>query len=183
MTEIHFPIDHLKIDYKGPFEFNQLIRLITSYTKELGFDARYDKDYEINTKTGKQYDYQFFPWKKITDYARHQIKVQIATTDMVKKEIIRDGKKVKVDYGHLLIYIDGFLDLDYFAKWNKHPFFIFVRTLYNKFIYRAYTERFEQKLVYDVHKLYERIEAFLNMYKHYRVVTKSAGMEVNRSDA
>lgn len=177
MTELYYLVDHLKIDYKGAFELNQMIRLITSYTKEMGFDARYDKDFEINTKAGKHVDFVFYPWKKITDFARHQIKVRILTENMVKVDAVLDNKKVKLDYGRLQIFIDGTLDLDYFSKWNKHPVLMFIRTLYNKFVYRAYTERFEQRLIFDIHHIYDRLQKMLNQYRHYRVVSKTPYFE------
>ena len=41
-------------------------------------------------------------------------------------------------------------------------------------IFKVYTERFEQRLSYDVHHLYDTIERFFNMYKHYKVVSKVA---------
>ena len=52
------------------------------------------------------------------------------------------------------------------------PFLVFFRSMYDKFIYKAYTERFGQRLTFDVHQLYDLIEKFFNMYRHYRVVTK-----------
>lgn len=173
MTEVRLAVDHLRLDYKGPFEFNQLIRLITSYTKEQGYDIRYDKDFEINTKEGKQFDYQIFPWKKITDYTRYSMKIQISSINMKKVEIIRDNKKVKVDSGRIIMLIDGFIDTDYFGKWDGHPLFLFLRSLYDRFIYKAYTQRFEERFVYDVHHLFDRIEKFLNMYKSYKLIRKS----------
>lgn len=178
MTELHIAVDHLKIDYKGAFEFNNLIRLITSFTKESGYDIKYDKDFEINTKTGKQYDYQIYPWKKITDYTRYSFKIQISTVDMVKVDAERDGKKVKVDFGRLMVFIDAFYDLDYFDKWDAIPMFQFIRTLFNKFVYKIYTERFEQRLVYDAHLLYDRIQKFLNMYKSFKVITKQPNTDL-----
>ena len=172
MSEVRLIVDHLKLDYKGPFEFNALIRLIQAFFKERGWDLKHDKDYEMNTKTGKQIEWQINPWKRITDYVNYIPKIRILVEDMVKVEVIKDKKKVKVDNGRLIMTIDGFIVFDYFHKWDQHPFLMFLRTLWDRFIYKAYTERFEQRLVYDMHHLYDRIEKFLNVYKHYRVVTK-----------
>ena len=172
MGEMRLIVDHLKLDYSGPLEFNALVKLITAFVKERGFDIQHDKDFELNTKTGKQIELQIWPWKLISDYARHVIKIRILVKDMVKVEAIKDKKKVKIDNGRAIIFIDGFIEFDYFNKWDEHPFFMFLRSLYDRFIYKAYTERFEQRLVYDIHHLYNRIEKFLNVYQHYKVVTK-----------
>lgn len=172
MGDMRLIVDHLKLDYKGPFQFNQLVRLINSFLNERGYDAKYDKDFEINTKTGKHIDWQIMPWKKISDYAKYWAKVRILVQDMNKVEIVKDDKKEKVDNARIIITFDGYLELDYFHYWDEHPFFVFIRSLYDRFIYKAYTDRFEKRLSYDIHQLYDRVERFLNFYRHYRVVTR-----------
>ena len=172
MADTRLIVDHLKLDYKGPFEFNALIRLINVFLFERGYDLKSDKDFEMNTKTGKQIEWQINPWKKISDYANFIPKIRILVQDMNKVEVIKDKKKVKVDNGRLILTIDGWIVFDYFNKWDEHPFFMFLRSLYDRFIYKVYTERFEQRFSYDMRQLYDRIEQFLNVYKHYRVVTK-----------
>lgn len=175
--DVRMVVDHMKIDYKGPFELNQLIRLVTSFKKEKGFDMQYNKDYEINTTTGKQIHIQLYPWKKFTDYARYNIKIDFRGYDIKKIDVLKDNKKkAKVDYGHLIIILDGFLDTDYFGRWQKHPVLLYLRMLYDKFIYKAYTHRFEERLVYDVHHLYDLIEKFLGVYKNYKVQTTAPGV-------
>mgnify|MGYP001566688581 FL=1 len=47
----------------------------------------------------------------------------------------------------------------------------FIRAMYDNFIFKAYTERFEHMLVNDINHLHDQIEKFLNMYKHYAVVS------------
>ncbi len=90
-----------------------------------------------------------------------------------KVEIVEGKKKLKVDQGRVLIYIDGFIEHDYEHRWDDIPLFVFLRTLYDKFIYKAYTERFEHKLTNDVHSLYNEIEKFLNTSRHYKVISKT----------
>ncbi len=172
MADTRLIVDHLKLDYKGPFEFNALIKLITAFVKERGFDFTSNKDFEMNTKTGKQIEWQATPNKRLSDYINFLPKIRILVQDMNKVEVIKDKKKVKVDNGRLILTIDGWIVFDYFNKWDEHPFFMFLRTLYDRFIYKVYTERFEQRFSYDMRQLYDRIEQFLNVYKHYKVVTK-----------
>ena len=121
MTDIRLVVDHLQLDYKGPFQFNDLCKIINSFLNERGFDCRVDKDFEINTKAGKQIEWQISPWKKITIYARYIAKVRMLVSDMVKVQVVKDKKKAKVDSGRIIITIDGYLDLDYFGKWDANP--------------------------------------------------------------
>jgi len=172
MADTRLIVDHLKLDYKGPFEFNALIRLINAFLKERGWDLKFDKEAELNTKTGKQIEWQINPWKRVSDYVNFIPKIRILVQDMVKVEAVKGKKKVKVDNGRIILTIDGWIAFDYFHKWDERPFLIFLRSLWDRFVYKAYTERFEQRYIYDLHHLYDRIEQFLNLYKHYKVVTK-----------
>jgi len=88
----------------------------------------------------------------------------------VKTDTVKDDKKVKVGNGRIVIFFDGYLEFDYFHKWDEKPFFLFLRSLYDKFIFKFYTERFEQRLTYDMTHLINEVEKFFNLYRHYRVV-------------
>ena len=94
-------------------------------------------------------------------------------SDYNKVDAIVDKKKVKVGNGRVVIYIDAYLELDESQRWEGLPFFQFLRVIYNNFIYKVYTERFEQRLSYDMHHLYNTIEQFFNVYKSYKVVSKA----------
>ena len=52
--------------------------------------------------------------------------------------------------------------------------FMFLRTLYDKFIFRVYTERFEQRLTHDINQLSNSIKQFLNVYRNYSIVSRPA---------
>lgn len=170
MSDVRAVIDHMKLDYNGPFDFNDLVMMIQRFTFERGFDRKPEKDYEQNTSTGKQIEWQVTHWKKLTDYMRILLRVRILVSDYVKVDAVKDNKKVKVGNGRVILYFDAFMELDYFLRWDSRPFFLFLRVLYDKFIYKVYTERFEQRLTYDMVHLYNEVENFFNIYKYYKVI-------------
>jgi|TARA_B100001964_G_C14259068_1_gene614263 hypothetical protein len=172
MSELRLVVDHLRLNYKGPFNANDLIKNIYAFLKERGFDMHNLKDFENNTKTGKQMEWQVRPWKKISDYGRLWPNIRVLVKDYNKVDAMVDNKKIKIGSGSVEIYIDGYLELDEQQRWEVIPFFQFLRSLYNTFFYKVYTERFEQRLSYDMNHLYHTLEQFFNMYKHYKVVSK-----------
>ena len=172
MSELRLVVDHLRLNYTGPFDANALFKHINAFLKERGFDIKIDKEFEQNTQTGKQIEWQMKPWKRITDYVRYWPKIRILVYDYNKVNAVVGQKKVKIGNGRALIYIDGYLELDESQRLEGLPFFQFLRSIYNNFVYKVYTERFEQRLSYDMHHLYDTIERFFNMYKHYKVVSK-----------
>jgi len=172
MSELRLIVDHLRLNYNGPFDANALFKHINAFLKERGWDIVIDKEFEQNTKSGKQIEWQMNPWKRITDYVRFWPKIRILVKDYKKVDAVVDNKKVKIGSGHATIYIDAYLELDESQRWEGLPMFQFLRTLYNNFFYKVYTERFEQRLTYDMNHLYHTLEQFFNTYRHYKVVSK-----------
>lgn len=172
MSHVKIVVDHEKIDYSGPLDVAGLLRMINNFIFERGFDKKQDKDFEQNTPNGKFIEWQINPWKKISDYARYLIKVRVLGYDIVKTETITDGKKTKVDNGRVIIVIDGFVDYDYDSKWEEKPILYFLRQMYDYFVFKAYTERFEHMLIHDINHLISNIEKYLNLYRNYTVISK-----------
>tara|TARA_Y100000310_G_C20662180_1_gene805384 strand:+ start:264 stop:809 length:546 start_codon:yes stop_codon:yes gene_type:complete len=176
MGHIKIIVDHEKIDYKGPMNCSELFRLIPNFVMERGFDFRTDKDFEHHTETGTQIEWQASPWKIMAgaEYARHMIKIRILAKDLKKVDVIKDGKKSKLDTGELSVTIDGFIETDIDGRWEQKPFFLFLRTIYDNFIYKIYTERFESRLVHDINQLSHAIKQYLNVCRKFEVVSKSS---------
>lgn len=172
MGHVKIIADHDKIDYSGPFSLNGLFRMIENFIWERGFDKRQDKDFEQNTHNGKSVEWQISSWKVITDYTRYIIKVRVIGQDILKTDAVNHGKKAKIDTGRVIIVIDGFIEYDVESRWQGNPFLYFLSQLYDKFIFKAYTERFEQRLVHDVNHLHDQIEKFLNLSRNYTVISR-----------
>lgn len=170
MSDTRIVVDHQKMEYEGPFDFNDLVTMIQRWTFERGFDRKLEKNFEQTTQAGKHIEWQFTHWKKITDYMRYHLRVRMLVSNYVKVDAVKENKKVKVGNGKILIYFDGYMELDYFHKWDSRPVFMFFRVLFDKFVYKHYTERFEQRLTYDMTHLYNEVEKFFNLYRHYRLV-------------
>ena len=173
MGNLKIIVDHEKIDYSGPFNLKDLLNDIENFIWEMGFDKRQDKDFEINTANGKSIEWQYSPWKKISDYVRYIIKVRVLGFDIVKTDMRHNGEKNKVDNGRLIIVIDGFVEYDYDSYWDDKPILHFFRTIFDYFVFKAYTENFEQRLVHDVNKLHDHLEKFFNMYRNYKIISRA----------
>ena len=171
MGHVKIIVDHDKIDYSGPLDVSNLFRLIENFLWERGFDLKKEKDFEQNTNNGRIVEWQSAPWKIISDYARYIVKIRILGYDLVKTDVMANGKKAKIDSGRVIIVIDGFIEYDWDARWEQHPVLHFLRAVYDNFIFKAYTERFENMLVHDVNHLHNHIEKFLNLYRHYSVIS------------
>src|SRR3989338_4581171 len=122
MSELTIIVDHLRLNYNGPFDANDLFRHINAFLFERGFYLKVEKEFEQNTKAGKQIEFQITPWKRITDYLRHHIRVRILIYDYNKVAAIVNKKKVKVGNGKVGIYLDGYMEMDQEDRWESIPF-------------------------------------------------------------
>jgi len=173
MSDTRIIVDHMKLDYSGILDTKELFKLINRWFYERHFQKKEDKNHEQNLPEGKSIEYEISHWKKISDYNKHIYKIRALFKNLKKIQVAKDKKKLKLDQGQVLIYFDGFIEHDYEHRWDEKPLFVFFRTIYNKFIYKAYTESFEHKITQDLHNLYNEIEKFLNTYRYYKVVSKT----------
>ena len=166
MAERRLVIDHMKLSYEGLFDLHELYSLINQWLKDKGFDLREARNQEHVKPGGKFIELELLPWKKITDYARHVIRVNIKVLNLKDAVIEEDQKRVKLNTGMINIVMDGYLDTDYEDRWESRPFYFFIRTLFDKFIYRTYSTQYEELLVENVLQLHSTIKAFLNLYQY-----------------
>ena len=129
------------------------------------------KEFEHDTQTGKHIEWQIRPWKQISDNLRYLIKIRVLIYNYKKVDAVVNKKKTKIGNGKVVIYLDAYAELDQHNRWEYIPIFKFLSSIYHNFVYKVYTERFEQRLTHDMNHLYHTIEQFFNMYKHYRVVS------------
>ena len=176
MSDVRIIVDHLKLEYDGVFDANNFFKLVDSFYFERGLEKRDNKTFEHQTPKGKFIEWENYTWKKLSaEYIREMIKMRTLMYELKKVDILKDDNtKSKIVKGRILIYIDGYLETDYEHRWDESAVFQAIRTLYDKFFYRIYTERFEQRITYDCHQLYDLMERFFNMHRHYRVVSKVA---------
>lgn len=172
MADTRIIVDHLRLNYSGPFDMSELFRLTNAFWKERGYDLHSMKEFEHDLKSGKHVEWQLRPWKQVTHDMRYLIKIRVLIYHYRKSDAVAENRKVKMGHGKAVIYIDGVIDYDQWAVWEGRPFLHFMRTLYLNFIFKIYTERFEQRLNYDVNHFYDALEKFFNVYRHYKVVSE-----------
>ena len=166
MSEQKLVIDQLKLNYEGLFDLNGLYRTITAHFYEKGYDMREDKNYEQVLPTGKDIEIELRPWKKTTEYFKNIIKVRMKFLNVKNVEVEKEGHTIKINQGKIMMILDGYLVSDYENKWERDPLLYFIRTIYDKYIFKRYFAQAEKWLVNDVYQLHGKIQKYLNLY-HY----------------
>ena len=165
MPEREVVVDKLRLTYEGIFSVSELYKLIDEWFRWKGYDKRENKNIEIVKPEGKFIEIELEPWKKVTDYAKNVIKIRIQMFDIRDVEVEKDNTKLKLNQGKVHFVFDGYLETDYEAKWDGKPIFYFIRTVFDKYLYKPFTTGFERGVKQDVMHLQGQIKAFLNLYR------------------
>ena len=158
-------VDKLRLTYEGIFSLEELYKLIDTFLREKGYDKRERIAQEKITPEGKFIHLDIEPWKKYTDYVKSEIRLKVYITDMKDVEIERDGVTMKMNQGKIQMVFDGYLSTDYENRGESKPIFFFIRTIFDKYIYRIYTDKYEGHGVEDINQLHAMIKSFLNLYR------------------
>jgi len=166
MAERKIVVDNVRINYKGLFNMRDFYRVMDGFFKEKGYDKREVRNNEYVKPEGKHLELWLEPYKKITDYAKLIIRLQVIIQDLREVVVEREGHKKKMQKGDIQVIIDGFLETDYENRWEGRPEYVFVRTLFDKFIYRRHTTQFEAMLVEETDELQATLKSFLNLFRY-----------------
>jgi len=165
MSEKKIVIDNLRMNYQGLFHLNELYVMIDKILREKGYDKFERKNFEHVYPDGKQVEVEIEPWKKFTEYAKCSIKINMLFTGIKDVIVKKDGKNVKMNQGKCLMTFMGYLETDYEHQWEQKAFLFFLRTLFDLFIYKINTDKFEAYVAEDTNYFYQQIKGFLNMEK------------------
>lgn len=166
MAEMRLIVDHEKLNYEGLFNVKELYQLIDNFFREKGFDKREVRNEEHIRPDGKYIMLELMPWKKITDYINHIIRVEIKMFGVTDVEIEKNKHKIRLSKGRINIIFDAYLQTDYEHRWEQRPMFFFLRTIFDKFVYKIYTQEAIGQLKANTYELKDIIKGFLNLYKY-----------------
>ena len=166
MAEKKIVIPGQVINYEGIFSMQELYLLIDSITKKKDYDKVELMNSEQVFDEGKDIVILLDPYKKINDYAKLNLWIKMIVSKLKDVEVEVNGRKKIMNKGSITIVMQGFLHTDYEGRWEQKPWFIFLRTLFDKFFFKLYTNKFEDELKKDFSDLFNQIKAYLNLQRY-----------------
>ncbi|MFH1072868.1 MAG: hypothetical protein V1743_05555 [Nanoarchaeota archaeon] len=166
MPEINILIMGRLIKYHGLFDLAGLIKMLDMWFKERGYNKRETKNFEEVYEDGRQVTVEFFPYKKISDNVKFEIRLFMIFSKLQDTEIEKDKNKLKLLQGDALVSMDAYLISDYENKWDRTPFYFFLRTLYDRYFQRSYISKAKEDFLDDCAKVEEEIKSYLNMFRY-----------------
>jgi hypothetical protein len=122
-------------------------------------NAKGDKDVDIIWNASKTSDYIGGD----STYFRMEQIIKFEIRGMTDVEVEIDGVKKKMQKGRIWIEIKGWVSKDYASKWDRTPFYRWLRYVYNEYIVPGRVEYHVDKVTNDTRDFKEDIKQFLDM--------------------
>lgn len=167
MAEQEIVVDKERVDYEGIFSVAELYRLIDEWFLDKGYYRFEPRHVESAKPEGKFVELDLQPTKQLTDYAKSVLKIRVQLSN-IKDVTVEgaEGVKQRLNQGKVHLVFTGVLETDYEGKWEGKPLFMFIRTVYDKYIYKTLTGGFQQTVRDDILQLKNNIAGFLNLHRY-----------------
>lgn len=166
MAEKRILIDNEVLTYQGLFDLRALMRIVDKFFHDRRYDKLETKNFEEVYEEGKQVTVEMRPYRKVSDYAKIQIRIYMVASNLKEVEIEKDGVKQKILRGKAQFSFDAYLITDYEHKWDGMPTYYFLRSMFDKFLYKRHTDEWEKTAIKDCRGVQDEIKSFLNMFRH-----------------
>lgn len=156
MSNTHaMPTELLK--FKGIFDMEHLYRTLRGWFTRRGYYLE-EPTYKSKPTAmgGTEDEIELKGYRKETDYFKFWVSVYIHTWDCKEVEVIKDGKKKKMNQARMTIKFGGYIESDYQNRWQSTPFLKWLNNMYENYIINPEISNvYEDKLYYYILKLYD----------------------------
>jgi len=153
------------IKFKGIFDMDFLYKSMRDWLTRRGyyFEEPVYKS-KPNPMGGVEDEITWNCYRKETDYMKFWINIFIHTWERKDVEVIKKGKKKKMNQARLAIYFNAKVETDYQHRWDKTHFLIWLNNFYEKYIIKPEMDNiYTDKLYYYVLKLHNITKECLGM--------------------
>jgi len=158
-----------RVKYKGPYNAQDWYRKLFDLFITYGYEVNETMYREVRSPDGGSRNI-FVNWTatknyKADSYVRFQIDVNSNLINLKKKEVVKNGEKVKMDDGDNDCYYHGYVVLDPDDKWQKSSFLRYLRYLYDRFFYRSKIEFYKNQCYEELYTITNEIKAYFNLQR------------------
>ncbi len=170
MPERKIIVDHLTITYKGLFHAQELYKLVDFWLMEKGYTKHELQNFEEVSSDKKSFYVQKEPYFKISDYARYVIRCEISGKDVHEVDVDKGGYVVRMQQGEVMVALTGYLETDYEKRWQSQGFYYFLRGVFDKYVWRNHTYKYESGITEQCNQLASQVRAFFNLYRYHDTI-------------
>ncbi|MCK5282062.1 MAG: hypothetical protein KAK00_01510 [Nanoarchaeota archaeon] len=166
MVEKHLVVDGKRFNYSGMFDINEFFKEVDDWTDNNKFERETKKKLEHVSAENKKMEYVFELWKNAADYAKVIVRLKVLFEDVVDFDLKRGDHKRNMQKGRVLVIIDGFLETDLENRWQQKPAYVFIRTLYDKLVWKFWLGKYDGVVASSCSDFYNKLFAYFKKYKY-----------------
>ena len=151
------------IKYDGLFNFPDLVKVIKTWLVDNGYDPSEKSVSEQVLSTGKTSTLELGGEKKISDYIQYMIEFEIKIVDCVLVTVEKNGDKINSNKGKLEINMSCLFVTDFDNKWHEEPQKMFIKELFDKFVFKLEINTKEGAFKNEVISLTQYLKRYLNI--------------------
>src|SRR3989344_1355691 len=152
-----------KFDHTGIFDFGAFYSFAHSWFKDERYTVDEDKYSEKVSGNARDIIIEWTIVKRLSDYFKIEHKVRFIVEKLSDVEVEIDGVKKRMNKGKVEVEIKSNLVSDPDSKWDKTPFYRFIRDIYGKYIVPNRVDALRDKTSGDGRKFKEELKAYLEL--------------------
>ena len=158
-------IDNQKVKYTGIFNLGDLYLHLHDWLVAQKFEVNEIKYKEKIKDAMRSFEIEWEAVREVDEYSKYKL----STIFLIEIEDVEaedeDGKKKKMQKGKAEIYVTATLILDKEDTWEATPYIKFVKTFYEKYLYKSTIETMKEELYAHSTNYLNEIKAYLNLYR------------------
>ena len=154
-----------RIIYDGVFDWDGLYQFIVNWfrNRHYYFEEK-DYKYKVPTIFGIEEEFKWNGWRKVTDYYKYDITLEMHTFDVRKIEIVENGEKKTMYKGRFILEFWGKVETDYQGRFQDNPFGLALKKFLDRFIFfKPMDDVWSDRLHYIIEKFEGQIKEYLDM--------------------
>ncbi len=154
-----------RIIYDGVFDWDGLYHFIVKWFRNRHyFFEEEDYKYKVPTIFGVEEEFKWTGWRKVTEYYKYNIKLEMHTFDVRKIEIVEKGEKKTMYKGKFILEFWGDVETDYQKRFQDNPFGLQLKKFLDRFIFfKPMDNMWSDRLHYIIEKFEGQIKEYLDM--------------------
>lgn len=155
----------VRMKYKGVFDFYGLLKEMQNWFILQDY-KHYEKQYKhkVPSPAGAEQEIEWMAQTNATEYVRYQIDIFFHIYDMKDVEVVKDGKKQKMQFARMLIEMDGKIIFDWQNRFSDSPFSRFLQKLYHDFVFKKdMFFYYDDQLYYRIYKLQRLAKDYIGL--------------------
>lgn len=163
MPERDYVTEPIKLGFSGVADFDTIYKLLHKWFKKYKYKFIEKEHKTTKTSYGKNL---FFKWaadKKVTDYIKFLIEIELIVSNMV--DVKKKGSSKKLCDGDFEFVFMCSIEKDYEDTWAKNAILKFMREVFDKFVTESKTKAFEKEVLEETRKLISEIKSYLDIQR------------------